>query len=406
MGVEFGVGIAHDVHHRAHQTMQERVLDAELVAVAQTAADDSAQHVAAVLVGGQDAVGDQKRRGAGMVGDDAQRRIVAVGRCRVNAGDARDAADQRLQEVVVVVAAAALDDGGDPLQAHAGVHAGCFQGRQRAVRGAVELGKDEVPELGIAVAVFVRGARRPAGDFRPQVVEQFRIRAARPGVAHGPEVLLVGHHPLGWQPDRGRPDPARLVVAWMHRDPQPILRQLQDLGDELPRPDDGVFLEVVAEAEVAEHLEERLVAPGVADVLQIVVLAAGAHAALATDGATIVQAFAPGERVFELHHASVGEEQRGIVARHQRTRRHDAVATAGEEIQVGGAKVASQHRRARVVFEGRLIVVEVPDAAVPKAAARRRARVCASCSLLALDVSFAERYAIRRCWWYRRRRSS
>ena len=97
MGVELRVGVAHDVHHRAHQSMQERVFDAELVAVAQAAADDSAQHVAAVLVGGQDAVGDQKRRGTGMVGDDAQRRIVAVGRCRADAGNVRHAADQRLQ---------------------------------------------------------------------------------------------------------------------------------------------------------------------------------------------------------------------------------------------------------------------------------------------------------------------
>ena len=38
--------------------------------------------------------------------------------------------------------------------------------------------------------------------------------------------------------------------------------QLEDLGEELPGEGDGVFFEVVAEAEVAEHLEERVVARG------------------------------------------------------------------------------------------------------------------------------------------------
>ena len=279
-----------------------------------------------------------------MVRDHAQRWIIAAGCSRADAGDACHAADQRLKEVVVVVAAAPLDDGGDPLQAHARVDAGCFQGRQRAVRGALELGEDEVPELGIAIAVFVRGARRPAGDFRPQVVEELRIRPARPGVAHRPEVLLVGHHPIRRQPDRVRPNPARLVVARMHRDPNAILGQLQHLGDELPRPDDGVFLEVVAEAEVPQHLEERLVAPGVADVLQIVVLAPGPHAALATDRPQVVETFTPGKRILELHHPRVGEQQRGIVPRHQRTRRHHTMPPLGEELQVGSAYFLGQHR--------------------------------------------------------------
>ena len=58
MGVELRVGVAHDVDDGAHQTAEERVLNAELVAVAQTAADDSSQYVAAVFVRGQNAVGD------------------------------------------------------------------------------------------------------------------------------------------------------------------------------------------------------------------------------------------------------------------------------------------------------------------------------------------------------------
>jgi hypothetical protein len=55
---------------------------------------------------------------------------------------------------------------------------------------------------------------------------------------------------------------------------------LQLTGDELPREADRVALEVVAEREVAEHFEERVVARGVPDLLEIVVLAAGPHTLL------------------------------------------------------------------------------------------------------------------------------
>ena len=92
------------------------------------------------------------------------------------------------------------------------------------------------------------------------------------------------------------------------------------LGEELPGEGDRVLLEVVAEGEVAEHLEERVVAGGEADVLEVVVLAAGAHALLGGGGAHVVAALLAQEDVLELHHAGVGEEQGRIAARHERTR--------------------------------------------------------------------------------------
>ena len=43
---------------------------------------------------------------------------------------------------------------------------------------------------------------------------------------------------------------------------------------------DRLFLEIVAEAEIPQHLEERMVPGGVADIVEIVVLATGADAFL------------------------------------------------------------------------------------------------------------------------------
>ena len=56
--------------------------------------------------------------------------------------------------------------------------------------------------------------------------------------------------------------------------------------DELPGPFDGFLFEIVAEAPVAEHLEERVVVGVEADVVEVVVFAPGADALLRIGGAT------------------------------------------------------------------------------------------------------------------------
>jgi hypothetical protein len=103
--------------------------------------------------------------------------------------------------------------------------------------------------------------------------------------------------------------------------------ELQLLGEKLPRKTNRVLLEVVTEREVAEHLEERLVPRGVADLLEIVVLSSGSNAFLGRSRAT------PERRILltkknalELHHSGVGEEQRRIVSGNERARRADDVA--------------------------------------------------------------------------------
>jgi len=56
--------------------------------------------------------------------------------------------------------------------------------------------------------------------------------------------------------------------------------QLPFPGQQVPRQLDGVVLEVVAEREVAEHLEEGVMPQRGSDVVEIVVLAADPHALL------------------------------------------------------------------------------------------------------------------------------
>ena len=62
--------------------------------------------------------------------------------------------------------------------------------------------------------------------------------------------------------------------------PDVVRVETEDFRAEFPAPDDGIVLEVVAEAEVAQHLKESEVAVGATDFVQIVMLAARSHAFL------------------------------------------------------------------------------------------------------------------------------
>jgi hypothetical protein len=244
----------------------------------------------------------------------------------------------------------------DSLEAHPGIDRGLGQRMHDAVFVAVELHEDVVPDLDVAVAVFLGRAGRAAGDLRAVVVEDLGAGAAGTGVAHHPEVvgrvaraLVVADTDaaLHRHADLFRPDVVGLVVLGIHRDPELVRRQLVDIDQQFPGVLDGVALEIIAEAEVAQHLEEGVVARGVADVFQVVVLAAGAHAFLRGGGAVVAALVEAEKDILELVHPGVGEQQRGVVVRHQRAGSHDLVAFRGEEVEELLADFGAFHGGAR-----------------------------------------------------------
>ena len=354
LAAQLGVGLAHLGGQRRHQRVEEGLARTQLVAVADGAAGDAPQHVAAALVAGNHAVGDGEGAGANVVGNDLERRRLAVA---VIAADRIDgllgSVEQAHEQVDLEHRVHALQHRRQPLQPHPGVDARLGQQVHHAVFGAVELHEDVVPDFDVAVAVLLGAARRAAGHCRTVVVEDLAARPARAGVAHHPEVvgrvaraLVVAdaHDALGRQPDHLQPDVVGLVVLGIHRGPELVLGQLEVLGQQLPRVDDRIVLEVVTEREVAEHLEERQVARGVADVFEVVVLAAGANALLARRRACVGPLVETQEHVLELVHAGVGEQQRRIVARHHRARSDDLVSLAFEELEERGTDLGSFHR--------------------------------------------------------------
>jgi hypothetical protein len=114
------------------------------------------------------------------------------------------------------------------------------------------------------------------------VVEDFGARAARAGVAHLPEIRLGAEADDAVLGQSGNllPERHRLVVVLVDGGRQLRLGQAPLLGQEIPGEFDRMLLEVVAKGEIAEHLEEGVVARGKADIVEIIVLAAGAYAFL------------------------------------------------------------------------------------------------------------------------------
>ena len=134
-----------------------------------------------------------------------------------------------------------------------------------------------------------------------------------------------------------------LVVVLVDGDPELFGGQFVDLGEQPPGMRDRLALEVVAKREIAQHLKEGVVAGGVAHVLQVVVLAAGAHAALRGGGPHIGAGLPAEEDILELHHAAVGKQQGGVVGGHQWARGHHGVPLSREEIKKFPANLAHAH---------------------------------------------------------------
>ena len=79
------------------------------------------------------------------------------------------------------------------------------------------------------------------------------------------------------------------------------------------------------------------------DVLEVVVLAADAHALLAARRALVVALFLAEEHVLELVHPGVGEQQRRIVVRDERRAGHDTMAVPLEILQKRRANLSPGH---------------------------------------------------------------
>ncbi|CCJ89598.1 hypothetical protein BN132_1526 [Cronobacter turicensis 564] len=304
------------------------------------AANDATQHITAVLVRRDHAIGNQEGARADMVSNNAQRFVAQIGR----AGNVRHSLDKLLEQIDFVVRVNVLQHRGDTLKAHAGIHGRLRQRFHGAVSLTVKLHKHDVPDLNVAIAVFFRATRRAAPDVVAMIVENLGARAARAGIAHLPEVvgrvrrafvIADTDNTFARDPDFFFPDFVSFVIGFVDGHPQAIFRQVKPLraGQQLPGVLDSVMFEVVTEAEVAQHFEEGVVAGGVTDVFQVIVLTTGAHAALRGRRAGIITLVETKEYILELVHPGVGKQQSRVIIRDQRATGDYLVSLAMEKVE-------------------------------------------------------------------------
>ena len=323
-----------DLDHGLHDLIEEGTVHAQELAVTGGPAQQAAQDVAPALVAGQDAVADEEAGGPDMVRDDAQGHIVLVALAVVGAGDLADLVGDVHDGIHIEEGVHVLHHAGQALQAHAGIDVLLLELGVVVVTVVIELGKDVVPDLDIAVAVAAHGAAGlAAAVLGAAVIVDLGAGAAGTGAVL-PEVILLAEAEDAVLRDADLlvPDVEGLVIVLIDGGIEAVLLQAHHLGQELPGPGDGFLLEVITEGEVAQHLEEGAVAVGVADVVDV----AGADALLAgADPVTggLLLALEPG-----LHgsHTGVDEEQGLVVLGDQ--------GEAGQtQVAVLLLKVAEEH---------------------------------------------------------------
>src|SRR6478609_420869 len=335
VGLELRVGGLHPIHADRQQLLEGRRVDAEQAHRADRTAQQSAQDVAAALVAGRDAVTDEHERAAHVIGDDAEAHVVLVVGAVATAREVLRGGDDRKDLVGLVDVVDALQQERDALEPHAGVDVALGQ-LARDVEVLLRpdvlelvLHEHEVPELEVAVA---RLPVAVCAELAATIQEDLGAGTAGTGDAHVPVVVLApeAHDAVVGKARDLLPERDRLVVLVVDGRVEVLLVEPEATlglaaGDELPRQLDGAFLEVVAEAEVAVHLEERAMPGGLADLLDV----EGPHALLHARGARELRGLLAEEVRLERDHAGVDEQQVRVLV-HERGARHDGVAAAAE----------------------------------------------------------------------------
>ncbi len=336
----------------------------ERVVVAHGAAQDAADDVTRAAAGRQFAVGYGEAHGAQVVGHHAHGHVgffpvgMNLGVCAgvLDAGEIFEKREQRAPQVGVVVGRGALHGAAEAFEAHAGVHAFGGQFVERAVGFAVELHEHVVPHLDHVGVVGVHECatvRFGAFAVGAQVYVNFGAGAAGTLVAHFPEVFLFAERQNAVFGDVQFPGiegflvegQVFLFVALEHRHVQAVFGNFVHLGEQFPRPGDGVFFEIIAEGPVAEHLEHGVVVAVAAHVFEVVVFAGHAQAFLGVGHAFGGRRLVAEEKILKRGHARVDEHERGVALGHDGRGGDDLVAFGREEVEELAADVAGSHVR-------------------------------------------------------------
>ena len=107
---------------------------------------------------------------------------------------------------------------------------------------------------------------------------------------------------------------------------------LQNLYQIFPCPVDSLFLKVVAERPVTQHLEHGVVVRGVSHFLQVIMFSANAQTFLRVRDSFIFRRVVAQNNIFKLVHPRIGKHQCRVIFNYHRSRRNDVVSFRLKEI--------------------------------------------------------------------------
>ena len=175
------------------------------------------------------------------------------------------------------------------------------------------------------------------------VEKNLGTRTAGAGIGHRPKIVALvllsaflaadADHAFVRDRDLFCPNPECLVIGFINGDPQSFRIETEDLCEQFPGVADCILLEIVAETEISEHLEEGMVTSGVSDLIKVIMFSAGTNALLRRNRPRIAALLSTEKNILELNHARIGEQQSRIIGRNQRARIHDFMFSRGEKIE-------------------------------------------------------------------------
>src|SRR5215470_10945165 len=211
---------------------------------------------------------------------------------------------------------------------------------------AIVLLEDEVPELDVSIAIRATGTAREfaAPKFCAEIVEDLGTWTAWAGRPHIPKIVFAqATDAVRRQADVALPDVRCLVIVDINRCGKPLGRHAQGDREVFPRPRDGFAFVVVAEREVAEHLQKRAVAPAAPDVVDVVLAAGHAQAPLHRDDARRRRRRFAEELRHERLHAGDREKRRRQRVRHEARAGDMQVPFADEKVDEGPPDLLGRH---------------------------------------------------------------
>ena len=260
------------------------------------------------------------------------------------AGEGGEGVEDGAEEIGLEDGVFLLQHHREALKAHAGVDVRLLQRGAFALGILIELHEHEVPDLKIALAAVAAGAAVgvAAAEVRAAVVVDLGVGAAGTGGAgRPPPVVGEPRDAARWEAGDLLPVARRLVVVGVDGGEEALGGDAVVVGQQIPGVGDRLALEILADGEVAEHLEEGEVR-GVADGFDV----GGAEAFLHGGQPVARRLFLAEEIGDHLLHAGGGQQHGGIIARDQRGTGHAVVPVLLEVAKKGGAQCGAARRDA------------------------------------------------------------